>query len=84
MITTAIVTEFVARQGTETETTREHRLTLIRKRRFKAVLRTAPLVHDDRGKPLSIVRSSWQEQKHPKNARRIAIGRWRRSAESLS
>jgi hypothetical protein len=56
----------------------------IRKRRFKAVLRTRLLVHDDRGKPLSIVRSSWQQQKHPKSARRIAIGRWRRSAESLN
>lgn len=30
VITTAIVREFVARQGSETETTREHRLTLIR------------------------------------------------------
>jgi integrase len=30
VITTAIVREFVARQGTESETTREHRLTLIR------------------------------------------------------
>jgi hypothetical protein len=32
---------------------------------------------------LSIVRFSWQQQKHPKDARRVAAGRWRKSAELL-